>query len=287
VGQPASGGVIAIEDVVVTRRSPTSSNRTSQPTAGWLDAPPQDGSYGGMEKSRSWLVLTVVFLSACGHRAQSAAAVQPLDPTVAHFGKTYAEWAAAWVKWVYEWPVTAECRDPIADPTGELCTLYQDDTGPVLFLAGTWGGGVSRRDKCKVPPGKALLVPILVAFQDNGGVPVASEKTDAQLKHSAEVQADAMTELGFSLDDQPLQPLDSYAVRAAPYEYTLPPEPNIYTCQGNPGVNGTFGGYTSGYFVLLPPLSSGPHKIAMSGQYSPPGEPSFKLDVRYDPIAVP
>jgi len=238
---------------------------------------------------KGWCVLgwIITSASACGGASAKPAEIQPLDPAVAHYGKTYAEWAAAWTQWVYQWPVTAECLDPVADSTGELCNQYQDGAGPVFFLTGNWGT-VSRRDKCKAPPGKPLLIPIIVTFQDNGGVPAGNVKTDAQLKLSAERQFDAITETSFSLDGHSLQPLGPYGVKAAPYEYTLPEPTNIYTCQGaTTPVTGTYQGYTSGYFVLLPPLPSGPHKIALAAKEVEPGAAPFNLDVSYDPIVIP
>jgi hypothetical protein len=238
-----------------------------------------------MKTGPTLLVLAMSAL-ACGGGTSRPAASQPLDPGVAHYGKTYDQWAAAWVQWVYQWPVNADCSNPMDDPTGELCNLYQDGAGPVFFLTGNWGG-VSKRDKCRPPAGKALFIPILVSFQDNGGVPEANLKTDAELERGSEVQADAMSGVSFSLDGQFVEPLAPFAVRAAPYEYTAPPEPNIYTCQGAMGVTGLFKGYTSGYFVLLPPLSSGPHRIAMKGDVNQPGEAPFKLDVTFDPITIP
>jgi hypothetical protein len=236
--------------------------------------------------------MKLIFLGAmaacwgCGSTSSKAEGVQPLDPKVAQYGKTNAEWAGAWVKWLYEWPMTTDCADPITDPTGELCQMFQDGTGPVFFLTGSWGG-VSRRDRCKPPAGKALLVPIIVSFQDNGGVPPESLKSDEQLKQSADTIFEASSGT-FQLDGTAVEPLDPYGVKSAPYEYTLPPEPNTYSCaNGIQGVTGTFKGYTSGYFVLLPPLAPGPHTIAFTAQLLQPGTAPFTLDVKYDPIVVP
>ena len=219
--------------------------------------------------------------AACGAASTAPVPVEPLDPKQTHYGKTYDEWAAAWVQWVYEWPETKDCPDPVADPTGVLCNFAQDPKSPVFFLTGNWGA-VTKRTKASVPANKAILVPIVVMFQDNGGVPSANLKSDAQLKDSSMGQFQSITEVHFSLDGRTLTPLDPFAIKAAPYQYTLPPEPNSYTCQGTPGVTGTYQGYTSGYFVLLPPLADGPHTIAFSAKANLP----FSLDVSYDPLTI-
>ncbi len=208
-----------------------------------------------------------------------------LDPTQAHYGKTYSEWAAAWVQWVYELPATDDCTDPIGDTTGKLCDYHQDQNSPVFFLAGDWGG-VVRRTECSVPAGKAIFAPIVVSFQDNGGVPPEMIKTDDQLRHASEIQADSAAQLTFALDGRALAPLDPYRVRAAPYHYTVPTPRSLYDCMGTPGVTGTYSGYTSGYFVLLSPLRPGPHTIAFTAAFDMPGSPPFTLDVTYDPVTI-
>jgi hypothetical protein len=167
-----------------------------------------------------------------------------------------------------------------------LCGFAQDPNSPVFFLAGDWGG-VVRRSGCVAPAGKALFMPIYVgAFQDNGGVPAAMQKSDAQLMASAAVELQPVSQVTFSVDGHSID-LAPYTVTAAPYQYTLPAEPNIFTCQGSPGVTGTYIGYTSGYFVLLPPLAPGAHTIAFSAKVDMTStSAAFSLDVSYDPLTV-
>jgi hypothetical protein len=289
-----------------------------------------------MKKRLGGLAYVALALLACACGSSSTPApsgVQPLDPTQPHYGKTYAEWAGAWVQWVYQWPegapagdagasaneagageggqsaddagvseagVVADggapaagdggaappCPDPIADPTGTLCGFAQDPASPVFFLAGDWGG-VVKRSQCVAPAGKALLIPIFTgAFQDNGGVPVAMQKTDAELTASASTELQSVSQVTFSIDGHVVD-LTHYAVVSAPYQYTLPAEPNIFTCQGVPGVTGMYSGYESGYFVLLPPLPSGPHTIAFTAKANMTATSSaFSLDVSYDPLTI-
>ena len=281
-------------------------------------------------KHRLGTLACIAAILGCGSSSTPVAGVEPLDPKKPHYGKTYAEWAAAWVEWVYQWPegaaasdggvtagdggATADdggatagdggattgdggatagdggpppgCVDPVADTTGALCAFAQDPNSPVFFLAGDWGG-VVRRASCVVPAGKALFLPVFVgSFQDNGGVPLTMQKTDPQLMTSAATELQPVSQVLFSVDGHSVS-LQPYAVVATPYQYVLPPEPNIFTCQGSPGVTGTYSGYTSGYFVLLPPLAPGPHTIAFSAKVDmTPTSAAFALDVRYDPLTV-
>jgi hypothetical protein len=230
-------------------------------------------------------ILPISILVACGAQTPAPVAIEPLDPTQSHYGKSNAEWAATWAAWVYQWHETAACTDPITDQTGVQCTFAQDPASPVFFLVGNFGG-VSRRPNCVVPAGKALGFPILASWNDNGGVPLANQKTDAQLKAGADAQFQAITDVHLTLDGHVIEPLTPYGVDAAPYSYTLPPEPNVYTCTGTPGVTGTYAGYASGYFVVLPPLAKGAHDIAFSGTMSVPGSAPFSLDVEYSPLTV-
>ncbi len=230
------------------------------------------------------VIAAAALLGACGGSPSGSPPVELLSSAAPQYGKTYDEWAAAWVAWLYQLPEAPTCTDPVADPTGALCTFAQDPTSPVFFLTGDWGT-VVHRAQCVVPAGKALLIPLVVTFQDNGGVPMANQKTPEQLKQSSLAQFASITEVSFSLDDHAYTPLDLYAIRAAPYTYTLPSEPNIYDCQGTSGVLGTYSGFTSGYFVLLPPLSVGTHTIHITAQMTM-GTTLFNLSVTYDPLTI-
>src|SRR5262249_56510522 len=75
-------------------------------------------------------------------------------------GKTYAEWAAAWWQWGLGAP---KDKNPISDRTGKFADRGQ--SGPVWFLAGTFGGKATRT--CSVPAGKALFFPVVI--QGQGG----------------------------------------------------------------------------------------------------------------------
>jgi hypothetical protein len=205
-----------------------------------------------------------------------------LDPAQAHYGKTYSEWGAQWWKWFYELPQTAgNCVIPYDDPTGEKCTYGQ--TGDVWFLAGT-PGGVAVRDKCVIPANKALLIPIVNFAADNGGVPPAQQLDEAGLKAIIEGQMKdvIVPDLMVVIDGASVPDLGRYRAEPTKLSYTLPPEPNMYTCAGAPGVTGLVDpSFSGGYYIMLPPFSAGKHSVRFVGHGIHAGN-DFKLDVTYN-----
>jgi len=95
-------------------------------------------------------LLTVAAAALATHNPNPR--VLPRDSTP--YGKSYAEWHAAWWKWAFETPADER---PVLDETGEFCHVGQ--SGPVWFLAGTasFGGSGSVERTCTVPAGKALF----------------------------------------------------------------------------------------------------------------------------------
>lgn len=233
------------------------------------------------------LVLGVAALSfGCGssdEESSKTCSVHPLDPAGTHYGKTYGEWSEAWVKWLFEIDPTAQCIDPVGDPTGAQCAHGQDPNSPVFFLAGTWGG-TAVRTECVVPKDKALFFPVANFISDCSMASPGEPCTDEELKQTVEAWAKGLTESSMSVDGCSLGKADPYYVLAK-YSVTIPAEPNFHSCLGNPGVEGPFSGWTAGYYVLLPPLDSGVHKLHFDANVK--AEPDlFVIDIRYDPLAV-
>lgn len=228
---------------------------------------------------------TLALLTGCGddETGPSSEAIEPLDPTQSHYGRDYAAWAGLWAQWSYE--VSAPTCDafPGDDPTGANCATGQPDPS-VFFLAGNHGG-TTKRSQCSIPEGRAIFFPIVLGYADNGGV--SSPLSDEALLTESHNQLGRMkaSSLVVEIDGQELDGLERFAVDAAPYTYTLPPEPNNYSCLGQPGVSGSYPGYTSGYFIMLPPLSSGAHSIRFAASVDT-GVSTFALDVTYDPLTI-
>ena len=130
-----------------------------------------------------------------------------------------------------------------------------------------------------VPGGRALFFPIINGFNDNGGV--ADPQSDEKLKVDAEAMADDFSELVVEVDGVAAEGLADLLVVAAPYTGTLPAEPNLYTCLGAPNVTGSYPGYVTGYWVMLPPLEPGAHRIRFAGK-SQTGDGVTQLDQTFD-----
>lgn len=234
--------------------------------------------------SRLTSLAAALVLLGCGSSddsAKKACSVQLLDPTEPHYGKTQAEWAEGWLKWVNETDPTDKCKDPQSDATGEDCGYGQDPGSPVVFLPGS-SGGTAERPSCKVSKDKAIFIAILNFAADNAGV--ANPLSDDDNKKMAEDALAQTLEVGLSVDGCTESHLDKYYL-LAPYTVVIPPEPNRYSCQGVNGISGSFDGWTAGYYVLLPPLAPGSHSIVSSGRVNSDPE-DFVISVAFDPLVV-
>jgi hypothetical protein len=214
---------------------------------------------------------------SCGAQPQA----QVLDPTQPHYGQTDDEWGALWWQWIYQLPETAgNCIIPLTDPTGANCTIGQ--SGDVFFLAGTTAGTVER-DQCTVPSGKAIFFPILNFSADNAGVPPAMQLTDEGLMGYVQTQLDGVPVSGMSaeFDGVSITNLGCFKTQVTQFMYTLPPEPNVYTCEGESGVTGVISpSYAAGFYIMLAPPALGAHVLHFAGN-SPKTSPPFMLNVTY------
>ena len=172
------------------------------------------------------------------------------------YGKTYGAWGAEWYKWVYSFPVT---KNPIQDLTGEFGSLNQ--SGPVWFLAGTFGGMVERT--ITIPTGKGIFLPIFSYFNDYPCPdatfhPAPGQTLEAFLAEGAAAVIDTATALAVQVDGVELQHPFNY--RAASHLVTFTADPSwvaLDSCvTGKPQK-----GVSDGYWVMLAPLPKGEHTI--------------------------
>ena len=225
----------------------------------------------------------VALLCACSSSTDPNEKAQDLlDPSVPHYGQTYAEWAASWIEYIYRY-TPPDCLDPVNDSTGEHCELYQDPQSPVFFLVGTYSG-VAKRTACPVPGDKSLFFPLLNAWADNAGLPPDQLQTDAVIKATIEsaVAGINASELKLTVDGRHIEELEQGLVQSAPYLLHLPAAPNSYSCQGVSGVEGDFPGYVGGYFAMLPPLGPGAHTISFGGTASTTPLGQVVVDTQYE-----
>ena len=69
--------------------------------------------------------------------------------------------AARWLRWL-----ASDTTDPVRDPTGQLA--YRNQPADVFFLAGTYGGAVTR--ECSVPVGRPLFFPVVNTWANIGSI---------------------------------------------------------------------------------------------------------------------
>ncbi len=220
-----------------------------------------------------------------GEVAQADAPPTPLPPDGNWYGKTYGEWGVEWWKWASA--LRADATHPLFDDYKVKCYLGQD--GDVWFLGGTYAeSGVAARE-CDVPAGKALFFPIVNV--------ICSEFTGDDPETLLECAANPTVPPGFefqmnplsaSIDGQDVGNLEDYYALSEE-TFTLGPllKPNIFDAAKNAVGQGA----TSGYYLLLPPLSVGEHVIAFAGEIvvlDPDGVPvyQFTLDIAYDLTVV-
>jgi len=208
-----------------------------------------------------------------------------LDPAKKHLNRTYAEWAAEWIKYIHKSSPADDCADTIQDTTGEFCTLYQTPESGVFFLSGTYGGPARRR--CVIPSGVALFFPIINIWNDNAGVAEEEVLQDSELKTFTQAVVDKVNvdSLYVTLDSKNVGGVEAGLLEEpAPYTINLPAGPNTYACYGVPDVVGEFRGYTGGAWAMLAPLSKGQHRLEFGGMLdsATAGEAPFSLDVTYD-----
>jgi hypothetical protein len=175
----------------------------------------------------------------------------PANNTI-QYNLTYGEWTAKWWQWAYSIP---EDRNPVADETGENCDEGQ--SGPVWFLAGTFGGLNVRN--CEIPAGKSILFPLMNSACSTLEYPEL--QTESELRSCAVSLNDGVTELMVTIDGQPIneQQLRTYRVQSPLFELNLP-EGNIIS-----GQQGSTQAVSDGFWVFLPPLPSGAHELHFRG----------------------
>jgi hypothetical protein len=236
-------------------------------------------------RMRMWLVRAA--LPVCAMHLACTADETPadescsalVDPSDTRYG-SYAELAAAWRQWASGLDPTPSCLDPVADPTGQICGHGQDTQSPVFFLAGTWSGGVVRRDGCVVPAGKALFFPLINASFDT--IDSNPPPPDAELMQRAADAFGVIQEGSYTLQVDGCAIENPVFVEPTAFVVSVPPPPNAYSCDNMNVAAGDYPGYTAGAFALLKPLATGDHVVTFTASL-PVG---FSLDVAYDPLRM-
>jgi hypothetical protein len=223
-----------------------------------------------------------------------------LPPGSVAFGRTYAQWSAAW--WQWELQQTNSPDSPAVnpdpgtptDPAAFNCALGQ--SGKVWFLGGI---GIFENFSeawrtCSVPAGTALFFPLTNAWTDNLSCPgtpqgtltgselaeVVSQLMDGIVPGSMAATIDGRSVAGLHDSTTP------YRAAVGGFSYTLPDNAALsLACPGDPFPAGTIpplppGAYADGVYLLLAPLSVGVHHLAFSSAVAT-GNGTFSQDIHY------
>ena len=219
--------------------------------------------------SLAFLAVTILAIVTPFHVSAQPETFPPgSDP----YGMSYDEWSAAWWKWLYSIP---KDRNPAADTSGAFCAENQNASGPVWFLAGTFGSKEVR--SCTIPFGKSLLLsPIEIVctpVDAPGGI-----KTEEDMRKCAKEDQDKVNLVKVTVDGVDIPAMTDYRFQSPLFNLTFP-ENNF---QGVPAQETH--GISDGYFVMLKPLQKGEHEIRSVGsltEVTVQGTQNFASDVTY------
>lgn len=203
-----------------------------------------------------WLALSGLPAGAAGKTpAQGAAtAVRPVRGAVG--GVQPAEWTARWWRWTRSFP---DGLQPYLDRDGSRCAMNQDEDGPVWFLAGTDGNFNAER-RCRIPLGKHVLVPLINMYYHAPRFGRYAH-TCEQVKAQVTVNNDRLVSAVVVLDGRRLDRQGSMRLTTAK---CFDPFAEI-DASGPP--TGPYHAAADGYWLLLPPLSPGRHRLTIGANY--------------------
>lgn len=190
----------------------------------------------------------IIFVSPVWSQQSADKAVYPLNSKP--FGLTYGDWTARWWQWTISIPKDV---NPGGDTSGKDCGLKQ--SGPVWFLAGTFGGPSTRT--CTIPAGKAIMLSLINAECDFRAKP--NLKDEQQLLACAKSENEGITGLDATVDGVKTPGLQAYRVQSPLFNFTYPAN-NL-----NGAPPGPTQGVSDGYWVILKPLAVGNHTIHTAG----------------------
>ncbi len=183
-----------------------------------------------------------------------------IDPNAVAYGRTYAEWEAAWDQWNLSIPMNIH---PLA--TDGDCSVGQ--SGPVWFLGGAVVAPQTRVRHCTVPYGKALFFPIVewedsayeeANFENPGNPTYQTIAGLRQMVSSVEQTAGVF----LTIDGVPVPHLERFRMPSVVFGVTLP-DNNVWSAAY--GTTVPAGYYypcvDDGFEILLAPLPAGDHVI--------------------------
>jgi hypothetical protein len=195
------------------------------------------------------------------------------------YGLTYAQHIENFWKWLLGIPAK---DNPINDPTGDKCALGQNTSSPVFYL-GINNGGFSQRT-CKVPAGKALLIPVMQVEISKKEFPKA--QTDQDLSKAATTDQNSVNSLYLKIGDKEYnyQDLLKYRTHTDAFNVNFANNGIFGIVQGGPTR-----AVADGFYILTQPLAKGTYLIHFKSSLictEPDCDtPNFANDIAYTIIA--
>jgi hypothetical protein len=253
-----------------------------------------------MNSRRKWRIAAVLsavlLLTTVTARAQDFIAAPESLPG----GLSYQQWSAEWWQWVFHIPFSI---NPIFDTTGADCGVDQSKSGP-WFLAGTSGFNATRN--CTIPAGRMIFFPIINLGNDYPCLDLSPtpprQRKDANFQPGPGQSLEQFLTIGYGAIPGARQPIDHVTAVSATLDgvpvtgLSLPPENSKYRAtsplfefDGDRSLQATFDpcvgpghkAVSDGYWIMLKPLSPGPHTLVFSGTETFPGG-SFTVTVTYN-----
>lgn len=212
---------------------------------------------------------------------RNPANARAFPPTAHPYGKSITDWTADWWRHMYsfgpdDYPILLSDADGPGVSQAGLNT-----TGPVIFLAGSFGQTVTRT--ITVPHGKALLFPLINFFNDypcpeefNFEPAPGQSLEEFLLSPAVPVFENMISNLSVTLDGNSLNNLTNYRHTTGLFKFTGNPELTAL----DPCVTGTEQDAVSdGYWIMLKPLGYGQHTLNFHSEIPDWG---FVVDVTFN-----
>jgi len=201
--------------------------------------------------------------------APAAVTASQVFPPSAHmFGRTYAEWSAAW--WQFTLAIPTNDPGPSCRPSGNK---------HVSFLVGIFSP--TGQLDCILPKGAALFLPVLnVECSDvEIGSPFFGADEDAQ-RACADGIMDQATEVAASVDGAQVASILRYRVASPQFSFGPLPFPNGLGVAG--GLSGT--SVADGVYLMIKSLPVGTHTVTIHGTFPQFG---FTIDTTINITVLP
>ena len=212
--------------------------------------------------------------------AQAFNSVKIFPPESKPYGQTYTEHIKNFWKWLTSIPAD---ESPMKDKTGERCASGQSESNSTVFYLSGGGGGNADRI-CKVPSGKAVLIPVMTVVSTTNELEEGIG-TPEKLDQIAKDDQDSVNSLYLKIngDQYSLANLSKYRTHTDLFQVDYP-EGAIFNAR--PGISDAI---ADGYYIITEPLKNGSYSIQYKGSLvcSPnaqgclPDTVTFAHDINY------